>query len=226
MKLLRAIFTRAIIKLPFLVLLAGLSLIGCQKAYYGALEKAGYHKRDILVTRVEKAQESQTEAKEQFASALEQFTSVVNFDGGSLEDRYSSLNSEFEKSEARAEDVSNRIDSVQSVAEALFDEWEDELGSYSSKSLRRQSEQQLEQTAGQYQGLIAAMRKAEDRIEPVLDAFRDNVLYLKHNLNARAVSALKGELSTVEQDVAGLIREMEKSISEADDFIKTLGHQS
>jgi len=203
-----------------------LTLSACQKAYYGALEKAGYHKRDILVTRVEKAQESQTEAKEQFASALEQFSSVVNFDGGSLEDRYNSLNREFERSEARAEDVSKRIDSVQSVAEALFGEWEDELESYSSKSLRRQSERQLEDTEEKYQGLIAAMRKAEERIDPVLDAFRDNVLYLKHNLNARAVSALRGELVTVEQDVAGLIREMERSISEADEFIKTLGERA
>ena len=154
---------------------------------------------------MEKAQESQTEAKEQFASALEQFSSVVNFDGGSLEDRYNALNSEFEKSEARAEDVSKRIDSVQSVAEALFDEWEDELDAYSSQNLRRQSERQLKNTNRKYEGLISAMRKAEERIDPVLDAFRDNVLYLKHNLNARAVSALKGELVTVEQDVACLL---------------------
>jgi chromosome segregation ATPase len=217
-------FSRASLNILFLLIV--ISISGCQSAYYGALEKAGYHKRDILVTRVEKAQESQTEAKEQFASALEQFSSVVNFDGGSLEDRYNALNSEFEKSEARAEDVSQRIDSVQSVAEALFDEWEDELDAYSSQNLRRQSERQLKNTNRKYEGLISAMRKAEERIDPVLDAFRDNVLYLKHNLNARAVSALKGELVTVEQDVAGLILEMEKSISEADEFIKTLGQQA
>ncbi len=217
-------FSRASLNILFLLIV--ISISGCRSAYYGALEKAGYHKRDILVTRVEKAQESQTEAKEQFASALEQFSSVVNFDGGSLEDRYNALNSEFEKSEARAEDVSKRIDSVQSVAEALFDEWEDELDAYSSQNLRRQSERQLKNTNRKYEGLISAMRKAEERIDPVLDAFRDNVLYLKHNLNARAVSALKGELVTVEQDVAGLILEMEKSISEADEFIKTLGQQA
>ena len=137
-------FSRASLNILFLLIV--ISISGCRSAYYGALEKAGYHKRDILVTRVEKAQESQTEAKEQFASALEQFSSVVNFDGGSLEDRYNALNSEFEKSEARAEDVSKRIDSVQSVAEALFDEWEDELDAYSSQNLRRQSERQLKNT--------------------------------------------------------------------------------
>jgi hypothetical protein len=51
---------------------------GCSKAYYGAMEKVGIHKRDILVDRVEGARDAQSEAQEQFKSALEQFGTVIH----------------------------------------------------------------------------------------------------------------------------------------------------
>ncbi len=197
-------------------------LAGCSSAYYGAMEKIGIHKRDILVDRVEEARDSQQETKEQFASALERFSSVVNFDGGDLEDKYNQLKSELEKSEEQAEEVRERIEAVEDVAEALFDEWQAELEQYSSASLRRSSERQLQSTRRDYQKLIGAMKRAEAKIDPVLNPLRDQVLYLKHNLNARAISSLQAELGTIEADVSRLIKEMEASINEADAFIKTL----
>lgn len=199
-----------------------LFLWGCQTTYYAAMEKLGVHKRDILVDRVEEARDSQQEAKEQFASALERFSSVVNFKGGTLEEKYESLKAELERSEARAEEVHERIAAVEDVAEALFDEWQSELKEYSSASLRQSSKRKLDQTRKQYRKLIGAMKKAEARIEPVLRPLRDQVLYLKHNLNAKAIASLQSELVTVENDVAVLIREMDAAIKEADAFISTL----
>jgi len=199
-----------------------LSLIGCQTTYYKTMEKFGVHKRDIMVDRVKDARDSQEEAKEQFQSALEKFSSVLNFKGGDLEEKYKTLNSEYEKSEEKAEDVRDRIDSVENVAEALFKEWETELSQYSSDSLRRNSERKLHQTRKQYEQLIAAMNRAEKKIAPVLTAFRDQVLFLKHNLNAQAIASLQSELVGVESDIADLIQEMEKSIGEANSFIKTM----
>ena len=195
---------------------------GCQKAYYGAMEKFGVHKRDIMVDRVEEARDSQQEAKEQFRSALEQFSQVLNYKGGKLEDKYKTLQAEYDKSEAKADEVRYRIDAVEDVSEALFDEWEDELDQYTNKSLQRDSERKLVQTRRQYDQLIKAMRRAEAKIDPVLKAFRDQVLYLKHNLNAQAIASLQSELVAVESDSADLIKEMEKSIGEANSFIRTM----
>ncbi len=201
-----------------------LSLIAaCSQAYYGALEKVGIHKRDIMVDRVQEAKQSQEDAKDQFQSALEEFSSVANFQGGDLEDTYKRLNKELERSEARAKDVTARIDSVEDVSIALFDEWELELDQYESQKLRAQSEQQLKDTKVRYQQLMAAMRLAESRIEPVLKPFRDQVLFLKHNLNAKAIASLRGELIQVESDTGKLIKELEKSIAEADRFIQETG---
>ncbi len=196
--------------------------MGCQKAYYSTMEKMGYDKREILADRVENARESQEEAKEQFANALERYKSVVSFDGGELEEKYNILNDEYETSKARAEEVRDRIESVEDVAEALFDEWADEITQYSSSKLRRDSQKKLTATKGRYNKLIRAMKKASAKMDPVLAAFKDQVLYLKHNLNAKAIASLEGELTTIRSDVSTLIKEMERSIAEADAFIKTL----
>lgn len=198
-------------------------VIACSQAYYGALEKVGIHKRDIMVDRVQEAKQSQQDAKEQFQSALEEFSSVANFQGGDLEDTYKKLNKELQKSEARADEVTARIDSVEDVSIALFKEWEQELDQYESVKLRTQSEQQLKDTKVRYEQLMAAMRLAESRIEPVLKPFRDQVLFLKHNLNAKAIASLRGELIQVESDTDKLIKELEASIAEADRFIQETG---
>jgi len=67
-----------------------------------------------------------------------------------------------------------------------------------------------------------AMKKARPSMDPVLKNLRDYVLYLKHNLNAQAIGALKREVTDIEVDVQQLIRDMTASIQEADDFVKTL----
>jgi hypothetical protein len=206
-----------------LVLLVGLLLLtGCESAYYGAWEKLGVHKRDILVDRVEEASEAQEAAKEEFQSALEIFASVVEVPPSELKDTYESLNEAFEDSEARAEQVSDRIDAVESVSEALFEEWEEEIGQIGNSRLRSSSQSQLTASRKQYDGLIKSMRRAESKMDPVLNAFRDQVLFLKHNLNAQAVASLKGELAMIETDVAVLIRDMEASIARSQAFIEDM----
>ncbi|WP_309386814.1 DUF2959 domain-containing protein [Cerasicoccus frondis] len=201
---------------------AALLSAGCSNMYYGALEQVGIHKRELLVDRVEAAQESQEEAKEEFEDALEAFRATVTVDGGELEKRYDKLKGQYEDCEDRAEAVRDRIAAVEDVAESLFREWESELGDYSRDDLRRASETQLRQTRREYERLIAAMKRAEAKMDPVLVAFGDQVLFLKHNLNARAIASLKNEVTTVERDVAALIDEMNTAIEEAETFISQM----
>lgn len=195
---------------------------GCQSVYYGTMEKFGKYKRDILVDRVEDARDAQQETKEQFTSALDKFKSVVNVPSGQLQEKYDLLKSELDKSESKASAVKKRISDVEDVAKALFDEWTKELDQYKNADLRAESQKKLDQTRAKYTQLIDMMKKAETKIEPVLSAFRDQVLFLKHNLNAQAVASLQSEVTTMEADIGKLIAEMEKSIAEADSFIKTM----
>ena len=205
-------------------LLIGLLLVGsgCETVYYGTLEKFGVHKRDILVDRVSEARDGQEEAKEQFQTALEKFKAVTGYSGGDLELKYNELNAEYERSAEKAKNVQERIDKVEDVAEDLFAEWEKELEEYTSPNLRTTSQRQLMDTQVRYRQLIGAMRRAEEKIQPVLNVFKDQVLFLKHNLNARAVASLKTELASIESEIGLLIAEMEKSINEANSFISEM----
>ena len=203
-----------------------LGLTGCQSAYFAAMEKVGVHKRDILVDRVEEARDSPQEAKEQFQSALDRYRSVVQVKGGELEARYEALNKEYQASESSAKEVRERIEAVEDVAEALFEEWEGELKLYSNASLRKASAAELKRTRAQYKTLLERMRAAERRIEPVLSVLRDQVLFLKHNLNARAISALQGEYRSLQGNVDQLLRDMQRAIDEADAFVRNLQQNS
>jgi len=203
------------------VLLA-LGLAGCSSTYYKAMEKFGYAKRDILVSRVDDTRKAQGEAKEQFASALEHFLAVTRVGGGDLERKYRDLNRDFERSEKSAREVHDRIAAVEDVAEALFREWKQELSQYSDASLRRESQRKLDATRVRYDDLLRLMRRAADRMDPVLATFRDQVLFLKHNLNAHAIASLDVTSHTLETDIARLIADMEASIRESEAFIKSL----
>jgi len=205
----------SILTLAFLMFV----LSGCASTYYKAMEKVGKHKRDIMLDRVEDARDSQTEAQEQFKSALEKFDSVVKLKETDLKKAYNNLNYEFEKSETAAELVSNRIDKVESVASALFEEWEDELDQYQSKELRRSSKKQLKKTKKRYQEMLLSMHQAEASMEPVLKILGDNVLFLKHNLNAQAVGSLQPEFSNLKSEIDTLIKKMNMAIESSNKFI-------
>lgn len=192
---------------------------GCSKAYYGTMEKVGIHKRDILVSRVEAARDAQSEAQTQFKSALDQFSSVVQIENTDLKMAYEKLNAEYEDSEKAANNVSDRIDKVESVADALFEEWESELELYKSADLRHSSKRQLQQTRARYHEMLNSMHQAENSMMPVLRSFRDNVLFLKHNLNAQAIGSLRMEFSTLKGEIDGLIKKMNTAIETSNRFI-------
>jgi PAS domain-containing protein len=204
------------------LLLLALALAGCSGAYYGAMEKIGIAKRDILVDRVSETRKSQEEAKEQFQSALDHFIAVTNVQPGELKHRYDDLNREYTRSQERATDVRNRIAAVADVADALFSEWKKELREYSDQNLRRESEQEYDQTRRRYEELMDAMRTAASRMDPILAKFHDQVLFVKHNLNAQAIAGLTATSEGLQKDITRLIDDMEKSIREADGFIRTM----
>lgn len=206
-----------------LIALLSLSILpGCQSAYYSAMEKVGIHKREIMVDRVTDATEAQQDAQAQFTSALDALKAIHAFDGGELEATYNTVNDQYEASRDAADKVSSRIAAIEDVADALFDEWEDELSLYTSANLRRDSEQKLKHTRAAYQRMLSAMQRAEQKMTPVLNTLRDNTLYLKHNLNAAAIGSLQGEFQSLQRDIQRAINDMEAAIAESERFIAQL----
>lgn len=195
-------------------------LIGCASTTMAVKEKFGYAKREQLVDEVKDARDEQQQAKNQFATTLEEFKALTGFEGGDLEKKYNRLNKQLERSESQADDVRGKIKSVERIATAMFREWEQELTQYQSDTLRTASAEQLQITRTRYNQLLDAMKSAESRMDPVLAAFNDQVLFLKHNLNARAIASLESTVTELETEIARLIDEMNASIDEANAFIE------
>lgn len=209
--------TRTPLALSLTVLLGA-----CSSAYYSMWEKFGYQKRDILVERVQDGRKDQADAQKQFQSAFDAFKALTNFQGGNLETTYKKLSGELDRCKAAAGAVTDRIGSIEKVAKDLFAEWKKENETYTSADLKANSEKMLLDTQRSYDKLVGAMRAAEGKMKPVLAKFGDQVLFLKHNLNAQAITSLQSEVVKIEGDVGALIADMKKSIEEADAFIASM----
>jgi hypothetical protein len=194
----------------------------CRSTYYAAWETVGKYKRDLLKENVEKVRQDQQAATEQFKDALTRLRELYRFEGGDLEKIYDKLKSEFDRSNTRADAVRKRIKNVEQISSDLFAEWGKEAKEISNSRLRADSEAKLRDTERKYEELHAVMKRAEASMNPVLTQLRDQVTYLKHNLNAQAIGALKGESAGIELEIQQLIQDMNTSISQAEAFIRTL----
>lgn len=206
-----------------LVVIVG-AVLGCQSSrevYYNAWEKMGYAKRERLVDDVKAARTSQENAKKQFATALDAFRSVTNFKGtADLEKAYDKLNTQYERSEAQVEKVKDKIQTVKNVSEALFTEWRGEINQIQGDAaLRNESQRLYDQTKANYATMIARMDQAAASMDPVVQKFKNRVLFLKSNLNAQALASLSGMEGDLSADISSAIKEMEAAIAEADAFI-------
>ncbi|HRV80118.1 MAG TPA: DUF2959 family protein [Planctomycetota bacterium] len=199
------------------------STVACQSMYYSAMEKFGVDKREILVDRVASAREDQAVAKEQIQTTYEAFQELTGFQGGDLEAMYKKLKSKYEDADEAAADVSSRITKIEDVAEALFKEWDEEIAGMADQNLARQSQEIRRDTESRYNDVVRVMHDAEGKMKPVLQTFKDHVTFIKHNLNAKAISGLKDSAMNIQSDVADLIASMQKSIDEADSFLKDMG---
>lgn len=206
------------------LLLASLffTLAACNTVYYAAWEKLGYEKRDLLKSAVKAARGEQKEAGEEFQDALTQLQKLTGYRGGNLESAYNRFKGEYEDCEAQATRVREEIREVDTVARDLFREWEREIRQYENASLAADSRRKLADTRSRFGQLSSSLHAAEATMEPVLRQFRDQVLYLKHNLNAAAVGSLRGKADNIQGDIQRLLAQMNRSIAEADRFIQTL----
>jgi chromosome segregation ATPase len=214
------------VRLFLRVLLPGIVLCillaGCTTAYYKTMQTLGKEKRDILIGRVKDAKKDQQQTKEQIKTTMQSFEELTGFQGGSLEKNYKRLNSDYESADAQARKLHDKVDSIDQVSKDLFREWQTEINEMGNAKLKTQSAVMLRNAKTRQAEYMRSMHRTEDQITPVLAAFHDQVLYLKHNLNARAIGSLKGTSASINTDVADLMQSIDGSMQEADRLISSL----
>ena len=202
------------------LVIAILSIWGCQSTYYAVWEKLGKEKRHLLRDQVDKARSEQEEATEEFKDALTRVKEIYGFKGGDLEKMYERLLDDYQDCENRSKSIDQRIQRVEQTAGDLFKEWQEEINQISNPKFKANSRKALKDTKRRYSRLRSAMKHARSRMTPVLKQLNDYVLYLKHNLNARAIGSLKKEVQDITLEVDSLVADIQQSIKAADDFLK------
>lgn len=199
-----------------------LLLLGCTSTYYKAMQTLGKEKRDILVQRVKDSKKDQERTKEQLKTTMETFQELTGFKGGDLEKSYKKLNGEYERADGQANKLRDRINSIDKVSDDLFSEWQKEIDQMGNATLKTRSTAMLRDAKDREGAYMKAMRKTEIQMTPVLQAFHDQVLFLKHNLNARAIGSLKGTAASINTDVSSVMKSIDNSMQEADKLIASL----
>jgi len=196
---------------------------GCRSIYNATMENVfGYEKRELFKKSVTALQAEQKDAQQEFKDALTRLKELYAFHGGELESVYQKVKSSYDSCDSEAKAVHTRIESMEDIAGAMFREWEKEIQQYSNPTLAANSREQLRNTKDRYATLARTVRAAESAMQPVLSQLKDNVLFLKHNLNAAAIGSLQGEATNIQTQIEQLLTRMNASIAESDSFIKTL----
>jgi two-component sensor histidine kinase len=197
--------------------------LGCQGLYNNALEKVfGFEKRELLQKAVESVKKDQVEAQKEFQDAMTELKNLYGFEGGQLEKMYNKFKDRYEDSKEQADVVHDRVKNMDRIAKSMFSEWNKEIKEFTNAEFARDSRSKLEATKERYELLYKSARTSEDAMEPILRKLNDHVLYLKHNLNAASLGALQGETKSIQADVEELMKRMEESIREANNFIPML----
>jgi hypothetical protein len=193
-----------------------------RNAGYAAYEMVGVQKRDLLKKRINETRDEQKEAGEQFADSLEKLQKMYGLKGGKLESQYKRVKSSFDDSKEKVAEVKNARRKMETVADDLFREWEGEIDDIQTPEFKNKSRAKLQQTRSRFNELNRDLTASEAKMDPVLTRLNDHVLYLKHNLNAQSIAQLKTENARIENDIQNLIKDMNRSIGQADAFIKTI----
>lgn len=197
-------------------------MMGCSYLYYNFWETLGVEKRELLKRDISQAQKAQKDSQDAFVSTLDKIQQLYGLEGGKLESAYRGLSKDYEAADSAAKTLRNRTASIESIAQDLFAEWRAEAESMHHSQMRRQSIARLQETEKRFKEMLVAMQSAETSMEPVLMTMRDHVLYLKHNLNAMALSSFKQEFASIQTDIHQLIQNMNRSIQQSDRFLQTL----
>ena len=205
-----------------LVLLSLFSMGSCSSLYYGFWETFGQDKRDLLKSEIENSNDDQKDIKEEFSSTLERIKKEYNFDGGELERTYDYLSTRYEDAKKRQSKLQDRINKIKEIGSDLFKEWKKEALEIKNSKYRRSSLAKLSRTKTQFAKLRSHLEKTEKRLEAVMSKFKDQVLFLKHNLNAKALGSLKVEFKEIEKGINQLIENINSSQSTNNIFIEKM----
>ncbi len=212
-------------KTKWMAILTGMVLgaMGCNNSLgYNLQEAMGTPKRQVMVSRVQDTRDSMKDTKKAFASALQQFGSVYKEGGSKLENKYVILKKEYENCNSKASELRRQIANVKSIGQVLFAEWQKELDQFTNEQMRKLSETKMQQTREKYVAMTTGMDRVSARMTPALNSMNDQLLNIKHSLNALITVSLEEELIQLRTHTDSLMAEIDSAVEHCNTFIGSM----
>lgn len=197
-------------------------LSSCSSVYYNFWETFGKEKRDLLKSKMISADSSHSEVNEELKDSLARIRSEYKFKEGNLEKTYDSLSEDYEDISEKSDLLSNNINKAEDIANDLFAEWNEEALSLNKRNYRNDSLAKLKRTKSSFRDTLSSMRIVEKKMKRLLMQYKDQVTYIKHNLNAKIIGNLQLEMGSISSEMEKLITQINESKSKTKKFISKL----
>lgn len=210
---------------PRVLSVAALFALGsCQAMYLGTLEQFGFEKREILYERVETAGDSIVVLEQRLDEAFSVYREAIHQEGGDLLSSQKRFSNFYDKVEDAASNFDSRIEKVQAVADAMFEEWNSETGEIIDAELRRKSRSNYTRALNQYGNLLRSMRAVQAETDPILTRLRDHVLFMKLNLHPNAYAPLRKTETEFVASAEAVKGTMHATYEEVQNFLRVVAN--
>jgi len=172
-------------------LLSGCSLLGGgQKNTLGQV--------DQLLASIESVQAESAVSKERSHAALEQLEQLARpeFEGDPAQ-AYASFLEAIEASQRQAAKLADSVEPMKDAAGDVFEQWSKDLEEMHNSRLRAQSRTRMEETRKRYEAVVSASATAQVSLDAFNTDLHDHALFLGHDFNRDAVSAITGEVAAL-----------------------------
>jgi len=171
-------------------------LSGC--SLFGGEEKSTLNEVDVLFSSIETVQVESTVSKERSRAALELLETLARPDfAGNAPQTYSSFVAAIDASEKQAAKLSESVEPMKESAEEVFQQWTKDLEAIGNTRLRAQSHVRMEETRARYEAVLTAAATAQVTYDAFNADLHDHALFLGHDFNRSAVSAIASEVAAL-----------------------------
>lgn len=177
----------------------------------GPAQTEGQRRLGDLVGALQDLARRLQESRAELVAAVVDHDVMIGLRDPDLLGRYRSFEEHLSACETRQARLQRQASEVAEAAGRYFGHWEEELAVIANDDLRDQSAKRLRKTRRQYEDLSMEVTGVIERFTPLLAMLRDHATYLGVDLNAESLTALRGELSTMQ----GATQQLYRSVDEA-----------
>jgi hypothetical protein len=177
---------------------------------------------DDLLSRVEQVQVEAVLSRDRSRGAFDALATIVGpqFDGDAVA-AYANLTETVKESKLQAERLGKSIPPLKATAQEVFENWTTSLESFGNTKLRQHSQVRMEETRARYEDLVTAAVAAHIAYEALNADLSDHALFLEHDFNAAAVSAIAEDMDQLNFQAAELDKRLEATAKAAKHYIQS-----